>query len=86
MELPADFLSLGRGSVTWYDLSVKSSGIWLLFSDLDLASTGTSFEIIALEVIGSTFRVDTVRGEPRTLFTSVAVASPFWIDLHRRKV
>ena len=39
--------------------------------DLDLASTGTLFKNIALEVVGSTLRVDTVRGEPRTWFTSI---------------
>ena len=39
---------------------------WLLSSDLDLASIETSFETIALEVIGSTVHVDTVSGESRT--------------------
>ena len=41
---------------------------WLSFSDRDLASIGTSFETVALEVVDSTLRVDTVRGEPRTWF------------------
>ena len=39
--------------------------------DRDLASTKTLSETIALEVVGSTLRVDTVRGEPRTWFISV---------------
>ena len=39
--------------------------------DRDLASTGTFSETVALKVVGSTLRVDTVRGEPRTWFTSV---------------
>ena len=39
--------------------------------DRDLASTGTLSETIALEVVGSTLHVDTVRGEPRTWFISV---------------
>ena len=37
----------------------------------DLASTGTLSETIALEVVGSTLRVDTIRGKPRTWFASV---------------
>ena len=37
----------------------------------DLASTRTLFKTVALEVVGSTLRVDTVRGEPRTWFASV---------------
>ena len=41
------------------------------FSDPGLASTKTLFETVALEVVGSTLHVDTVRGEPRTWFTSV---------------
>ena len=39
--------------------------------DRDLASTGTLSETIALEVVGFTLHVDTVRGEPRTWFASV---------------
>ena len=39
---------------------------WLLSSDLDLASTKTSSKTTALEVIGFTLRVDTIRGEFRT--------------------
>ena len=40
-------------------------------SDRDLASTGNLSETIALEVVGSTLHVDTVRGEPRTWIASV---------------
>ena len=41
--------------------------LFLAFSsDLDLASIEALLEIIALEVIGSTLRVDTVRGEFKT--------------------
>ena len=40
-------------------------------SDRDLASIGTLFETISLEVVGSTLLLDTVRGEPRTWFPSV---------------
>ena len=43
-------------------------------SNLDLASTETSSETVALEVINSTIRVDTIRGESRTLFASVFAA------------
>ena len=39
-----------------------------------------SSEIVALEVIGSTLRVDIVRGKLRTWFASVAVTSPFGIN------
>ena len=51
--------------------------IWfsLPSSDRDLASTGTSFETITLEVMGFTLRVATIRGEPRTWFASIFVAS-----------
>ena len=34
--------------------------------DRELASTGTLSVTIALEVVGFTLRVDTVKGEPRT--------------------
>ena len=54
-------------------------GFWLPDSDLDLASTEASFEIVSLEVIGSTLRVDTIRGKQRTWFVSIAAASPFEI-------
>ena len=47
---------------------------WLPSLDQDLASTGTSSKIVALKVIGSTLRVDTVRGELRSWFASVFVA------------
>ena len=43
-------------------------------SDRDLASIGTSSEIVALEVVSSTLRVDTVRDEPRTWFDSIFTA------------
>ena len=39
-----------------------------------LASTGTSSETVALEVVDSTLRVDTVGGEPRTWFALVFAA------------
>ena len=52
-------------------------GFWLPSFNRDLASTRTSFEIVALEVVGSTFRVDIVRGKPRTWFSSVFVAPTF---------
>ena len=44
-----------------------------LASSLDrgLASTETHSETVALEVVGFTLRVDTVRGKPRTWFASV---------------
>ena len=41
------------------------------FLDRDLASTGTLSETVALEVVCFTLRVDTVRGELRTWFTSI---------------
>ena len=40
-------------------------------SDRDLASIGTLFETVALEVIGSTLHVDTIRDEHRTWFASI---------------
>ena len=43
-------------------------------SDLGLAITMTSFDTIILEFIGSTLRVDTVRGKPRMWFASVFAA------------
>ena len=43
-----------------------------------MASTGTSSEIFALEVIDSTLHVDTVRGKPRTWY--VAATSSFRFD------
>ena len=42
--------------------------------DRELASTETSFETVALEVVSSSLNVDTVRSELRTLFTSVFAA------------
>ena len=39
--------------------------------DRDLASTRTLFETIALEVVGFTLHMDTVRGKPRAWFISV---------------
>ena len=41
------------------------------FLDRDLASTRTLFKTISMEVVSSTLHVDTIRGEPRTWFTSV---------------
>ena len=49
-------------------------------SNLDLTSTGTSSETFSLELIGSTLRVDTIRGKPRTWFASVVVISPFGLS------
>ena len=43
-------------------------------SDLDLVSSGTHFETVALEVIGFTLHVDIVRDEPKTWFTSIKAA------------
>ena len=43
-------------------------------SNQDLASTRTSSETMALEVVSSTLRVDIVRGKPRTWFTMDFVA------------
>ena len=40
-------------------------------SDRDLASIETLSETVALEVVGFTLRVDTIRGEPRTWFALV---------------
>ena len=51
-----------------------------------LASTKASFDIIALEVIGSTFYVDTIRGKPRTWFASVIVAPVFQSVFYCRDV
>ena len=41
------------------------------FLDRDLASNGTLSETVALEVVGFTLRVHTVRGEPNIWFASV---------------
>ena len=71
-----------RTTHSWCDLSVKSSGSRLPSSNLDLTSTGASSETVVLEVFGCTVHVDTFRGEPRTWFDFVAVASPFGICLH----
>ena len=71
---------LRRTTHSWRDLRVKSSYFWLPSSNLGLASIEVSFDIVASEVIGSTIPVDTVRGEPRTWFALVDVASPFGIS------
>ena len=52
-------------------LKIERLGFLASSSDRDLASTGTLSVTIALEVVGSTLPVDTVRGEPRTWFASV---------------
>ena len=46
-------------------LEIKRPGFLASFSDRDF-STGTLFEIVALEVVCPTLHVDTFRGEPRT--------------------
>ena len=55
-----------KNNFSWYYLRVKSSGFRLPSFDIDLASTEASSETISLEVIGSTLRVDIIRGEFRT--------------------
>ena len=52
-------------------LEIKRPGFLASSSDRDLASIGTLFKTIALEVVGFTLRVDIVRGELRTWFASV---------------
>ena len=52
-------------------LEIERPGFFASSSDRDLASIGTLSETVALEVVGFTLRVDTVRGEPRTWFASV---------------
>ena len=54
--------------------SLCDTGFLASSSDQDLASIGTSFETVASEVVCSTLRVNIVRGEPRTWFTSVDIA------------
>ena len=67
-------------------LRVKSSGSQVPSSDLDLAIIEASSKTVALEVIGYTLHVDTVRDKPRTWFALIAAASPFGIGLHIREV
>ena len=55
-------------------LEILRDRVLALSSDQDLASTGTHSETVALEVVGSTLHVDTVRGEPRTWFASIKAA------------
>ena len=43
-------------------------------SDQDLASTVTYSKTISLEVISSTLRMDTVKGEPMIWFSSAFIA------------
>ena len=52
-------------------LEIERPGFLASSSDRDLASTGTVFEIVALEVVGFTLCVDTIRGGPRTWFALV---------------
>ena len=52
-------------------LEIERPGFLASSSDRDLASTGTLSETIALEVVGFTLCVDTIKGEPRTRFASV---------------
>ena len=63
-----------RESVLQEQLLFVRSGFWLPSLDRDLASIKTSSEAIALEVVGSTLRVDTVIGKPRTWFALVFAA------------
>ena len=58
-----------RESVLHEQLLFMRSG-----SDQDLFSTVTYSETVALEVISSTLRVDTVKGEPMTWFSSAFAA------------
>ena len=50
---------------------IERPGFFASSSDRDLASTRTLSETVALEVVGFTLRVNTIRGEPRTWFASV---------------
>ena len=52
-------------------LKFERPGFLAFSSDRVLASIGTISETVALEVVDSTLRVDTVRGEPKTWFASV---------------
>ena len=52
-------------------LEIERPGFLASSSDRDLASTGALSETVALEVVGFTLRVDTVRGGPRTWFASI---------------
>ena len=52
-------------------LEFERLGLLAYSLDRDLASIETLFKAVALEVVGSNIRVDTVRGEPRTWFVSV---------------
>ena len=52
-------------------LEFERLGFLASSSDRDLVSIGTLSETIALEVFGFTLRVDTVKGKPRTWFSSV---------------
>ena len=51
-------------------IELERPGFGFLFGSV-LASIRTISETVALEVVGSTLRVDTVRGESKTWFTSV---------------
>ena len=52
-------------------LEFERPGFLASSSDRVLASTETISETVALDVVGSTLRVDTIRGEPRTWFASI---------------
>ena len=52
-------------------LEFERPRFFTLSSDQDLASTGTLYKTVALKVVSSTLRVDTVKGKPRTWFASV---------------
>ena len=52
-------------------LEIERLGFLASSSDRDLASTGTLSKTVALEVVGFTLRVDTIRGGPRTWFATV---------------
>ena len=60
------FSHLQEGVLNFERLGFLASSL-----DRDLTSTETLSETIALEAVGFNLRVDTVRGEPRTWFTSV---------------
>ena len=54
--------------------SLGEIGFSLPSSDRDLDSTEPSSETVTLEIIGSTLRMDTVKGKPRTWFALVFAA------------
>ena len=54
-------------------------------SDLLMACTETTSGTISLEIVSFTLHVDIVRGEPRTWFALVLVASPFGTVFYHRE-